>query len=197
MNSLVINFISAKIVVEAINMKLYHGSSVPDIKELTPKAYNGGEALVYMTYSEVLAAIYAHNPLTRPNGCFTYWFGKDGRLYYDEYFENQTQVLYSGQKGYVYECAGDYMQMEKMPWVYLSKEPVKVVNCVEIPDIYKLLLKYESEGKLTIRRWNEVPDGQKEIWEKVVKRSLDKKDLTTPLGQEYYRFIKAHFENIE
>ena len=177
-------------------MALYHGSKVPHIKSLRPFSSNHDKPYVYLTCSKVLATIYAHNPLTRPNGFFSYWWSKDGRLYYDEYFENQLEKIYAGQTGYVYECEGKYPQMEKMPWVYLSEEKVPVVNCVEIPNIYEKLLQYEREGILKVQRWHEVSVKQREVWEKVVKRSLAKTDLTTPMGMEYLEYIKKHFKNI-
>lgn len=86
-----------------------------------------------MSHSSVLAAVYAHNPLTRPNGFFTYWRDTDGMLYHDEYFENQLEEIYSGKTGYIYECEGKFMTMEKMPWVYLSEQPVSVRTCTKFP----------------------------------------------------------------
>lgn len=177
-------------------MILYHGSNVPNIECLRPFSSNHGKPYVYLTHSKVLATIYACNPLTRPNGFFTYWWGKNGILYYDEYFDNQLETIYSGKTGFVYECEGQYIQMEKMPWVYLSEEKVPVVNAIEISNIYEQLLQYEQEGLLKIQRWNTVSAKQREIWENVVKRSLESKDLTTPLGAEYYNFVRTHFRNI-
>lgn len=177
-------------------MNLYHGSKVPNIKNLRPFSSSHDKPYVYLTHSKTLATIYAHNPLTRPNGFFTYWWGKDGTLYYDEYFENQLEIIYAGHKGYVYQCSGEYAQMEQMPWVYLSEKNVPVIDCVEIPDIYEQLLQYERTGLLKVQRWNEVSDKQKEVWENVVKRSLAKTDLTTQTGAEYYEYIKKHFKNI-
>lgn len=177
-------------------MILYHGSKTANIECLRPFASNHGKPYVYLTHSKILAAIYAHNPLTRPNGFFTYWWSKDGTLCYDEYFADQLETIYAGQTGYVYECAGDYPQMEPMPWVYLSEETVPVANCIEIPDIYELLLQYEQEGLLKVQRWHEVSVKQREVWENVVKRSLAKTDITTPTGKEYCAYIRAHFPNL-
>lgn len=178
-------------------MTLYHGSGVQGIPILRPFPSNHDKPYVYLTHSSILAAIYAHNPLTRPNGFFSYWWGKDGLLHYDEYFENQLEEIYSGQKGYVYECEGIYPSLEKMPWVYLSEEPVAVTNVVEIPDLYLHLLQCEKDGLLKVQRWNQVPDRQKEIWENVVKRSLKNTDLSTPEGREYRDYVKMHFPNLE
>lgn len=177
-------------------MILYHGSNVPDIERLRPNFSNHDKPYVYLTHSPVLAAIYAHNPLTRPNGFFSYWWGKDGILRYDEYFENQLETIYAGQKGYVYQCEGVYPKLEKMPWVYLSETEVAVTDCLEVPDLYELLLHYEQEGQLLVNRWLQVSEKQREVWENVVRRSLAKTDLTTPIGQEYAAYIKAHFPNI-
>ena len=135
-------------------MKLYHGSSLGGIEKLRPGLSNHDKPYVYLTHSPILAALYAHNPLTRPNGFFSYWWGKDGILRYDEYFENQLEAIYSGQCGFVYECTGEYPQLEKMPWVYLSEAEVPVIDCVEIRDLYAQLLQYEKEGLLIVRRWH-------------------------------------------
>ena len=177
-------------------MILYHGSSIPGIAQLRPFSSNHGKPYVYLTHSPVLAAIYAHNPLTRPNGFFSYWWGKDGILCYDEYFENQLEVIYSGQRGYIYTSQGAFPQLEKMPWVYLSESPVEVTEVSEIPDLYALLLQYEQERLLRVRRWHEASEKQREIWENVVRRSLHGTDVSTESGREYSEYIRAHFPNI-
>lgn len=177
-------------------MILYHGSNVSGIKCLRPGISNHGKPYVYLTHSPVLAAIYAHNPLTRPNGFFTYWLDKDGTLCYDEYFENQLETIYAGQRGFVYECQGEFPQLEKMPWVYLSEKAVPVTACVEIPDLCAELLRYEREGLLRVRRWHQVSENQRRVWENVVRRSLAGTDLTSASGQEYASYIRAHFPNM-
>ena len=177
-------------------MILYHGSFVSGIDILRPFASNHDRPYVYLTHSRVLATIYAHNPMTRPNGFFTYWWDKDGCLCYDEYFENQLEEIYAGQTGYVYECEGEFPQLEKMPWVYLTEGHVRVKSCTEIPDIYAALLRYEQEGLLKVRRWGDISPKQREIWENVVRRSLESTDRNSPVGMEYERFVKAHFANI-
>lgn len=177
-------------------MILYHGSFVPGITALRPFASNHEKPYVYLTHSKVLATVYAHNPMTRPNGFFTYWWDKDGTLCYDEYFENQMEEIYSGQRGYVYVCRGAYPQLEKMPWVYLSEETVPVEECIEIPDIFAQLLQYEKEGLLKVRRWKDASEGQREIWKKVVQRSLNSVDRESPVGMEYLRYVRAHFPDL-
>lgn len=174
-------------------MKLYHGSSTPNISVLHPFPSNHDRPYVYLTHSIVLATIYAHNPLTRPNGFFPYWWNRDGILCYDEYFPNQLEEIYAGQAGSVYECEGDFPQLEQMKWVYLSEKDVPVLRCREIPDLYRQLLQYEKEGLLFVQRYDQVSEKQREIWANVVRRSLQQTDLSTPTGQEYAAYIRSHF----
>lgn len=181
---------------KVIHMKLYHGSATPDIAILRPFASNHDKPYVYLSHSEVLATIYAHNPLTRPNGFFTYWWRKDGILCYDEYFQNQLEEIYAGQTGYVYECEGQFPQLERMPWVYLSQEEVPVLRCRKIPDLYQQLLQYEKEGLLFVQRYDRVSEKQREVWANVVRRSLQQTDLSTPEGMEYAAYVRAHFPSI-
>ena len=177
-------------------MILFHGSSVPGISNLRPFASNHDKPYVYLTHSKILATIYAHNPMKRPNGFFTYWWDKDGVLCYDEYFENQMEEIYAGQKGFVYVCQGDFPQMEKMPWVYLSEGKVLAEECLEIPDIYTQLLCYEKDGLLKVRRWKNASEGQRKIWKNVVLRSLKDMDRNSPVGKEYVLFISKHFPEL-
>lgn len=177
-------------------MDYYHGSSIPGIKALQPFVSNHERPYVYLTDSEVLAAIYAHNPMHRPNGWFSYCWGKDGTLYYDEYFENQLEEIYRGQQGYVYKCQGEFPRMEKMFWVYLSESAVPVADCREIPDLYRQLLRYEQEGRLVIRRWHTRTVAQKARIREIVADSLKKTPLDSPFRLEYEAYIKAHFPGL-
>ncbi len=80
-------------------MKLYHGSATQGIATLLPGQSNHDKAYVYLTDNEHLAVMYAYNPLTPPNGFFTYRFSSDGRLHYDEYFPCALEMIYGGRKG--------------------------------------------------------------------------------------------------
>lgn len=63
---------------------LYHGSSIDNIEELIPQLSYHNNKYVYLTDNYCLSIIYSFNPLPRPEGFFTYRFGKDGKLNYDE-----------------------------------------------------------------------------------------------------------------
>ncbi len=108
-------------------MTFYHGSSVPNLTELKPFPSNHGKPYVYFSTNAVLALLYAYNPIARPGGFFPYWFDKDGQLHYDEYFPDQLRQIYAGHHGWVYQVeAENLLQLDKMPWVYLSETPLQI-----------------------------------------------------------------------
>lgn len=177
-------------------MTYYHGSSIGGIESLRPFVSNHEKSYVYLTHSQVLAAIYAHNPMARPNGWFTYYWGKDGQLHYEEYFDNQTEEIYAGQAGFVYACEGEFETLEKMPWVFLSENKVPVHSCILIPDLYAQLLQYEQEGKLVIHRWKDQSPELKAIHERVLKNSLDSPRPDPAVDKEYRDYVSAHFPSL-
>ena len=87
-------------------MHLYHGSPTPHIRALQPCLSNHGKPYAYLTDCPELAVIYAWNPVPRPYTYFPYERGRDGTLYYDEYFPNAMETVYRGHGGYIYCCCG-------------------------------------------------------------------------------------------
>lgn len=176
-------------------MTYYHGSSIGGIEALRPFVSNHDRPYVYLTHSQVLAAIYAHNPMNRPGGWFTYYWSRDGQLHYDEYFDNQTEEIYAGQTGFVYTCEGEFEALEKMPWVYLSENEVPVTRVIQIPDLYAQLLQYEQEGSLVIHRWKDQSPAWKENRRKIVEESLacQRPDAA---DREYRAYVSRHFPGL-
>lgn len=177
-------------------MIYYHGSSTDGIRVLRPFLSNHDRPYVYLTHSEVLATLYAANPMTRPNGWFSYWWDKDGQLYYDEYFDGQLEEIYRGKAGYIYLCQGEYPALPKMPWVHLSEADVPVTRCQLIPDLCERLLQYEAEGRLIIRRWRDrTPAGKVGVLN-VVRNSLQSTTGNSDTAEEYRSYIYAHFPEL-
>lgn len=180
-------------------MKLYHGSDNGYINELKPILSNHGKEYVYLCNSRALAIIYSHNSIPRPGGFFTYRFTTSGALHYDEYFENQLEVMYKGKSGYVYTIDDenlDLQQLEKMPWVYLSEHHIKVNKPEYIKDIYEELLSLESVGQIQINRYNDMTDERKDRWKNVVKQDIENKDLKNNRDTVYAKFITEHFPDL-
>ncbi len=178
-------------------MQLFHGSSVPGIQTLEPRLSNHGKPYVYLTHTKALATIYAHNVMTPPNGWFTYYFRKeDGKLVYEEYFPNQLEEFYENQRGYIYTCEANLPVLEKMPWVYLSDEPVPVACCQEIPDLLSALLAYEKTGELIIRRFETLSARQLEVIHRINLSEIEKYHLREHPESEHGRFIFSHYPDL-
>lgn len=176
-------------------MKLYHGSSTTGITELIPQTSNHEKPLVYLTDSRPLAVIYASNYLTRPLGFFTYVFGSDGKLHYEEYFGGQTELFYKGKKGIVYTVQSENLpRLPKMPWVYTSEQPVKPDSFEEIPDIYEELKRLDREGELILHYYEDLSQKVKEQSERIIVREIE--NLKTDPSPEYEAFLREHFPHL-
>lgn len=171
-------------------MILYHGSATPDITTLRPFLSNHGKPYVYLTDCPALAVIYAHSPVE--GGYFPYFFDKEGQLCYEEYFPNALD-LYKGFGGYVYTAEAEALnQLEKMPWVYLSQEPVAVTGCRFIPDLYEELLALDEAGSLKLVRFGELTEKKLQGIYGMLRRNAETLGLKNR-DDEYARFFKAHF----
>ena len=176
-------------------MVLYHGSPTGGITALRPALSNHGKPYVYLTHSEPLALLYAHNPLPPPQGWFPY-FWRDGVLHYDEYFPGALTEIYGGQSGWVYTCEGEWPALEKMPWVYLSEEVVPVAAARHVPDLLAALLERERMGELVIHRYEDIPESQREVDRRVVARSAEGLASGDPSVREYLDFIRTHMPGV-
>ena len=173
-------------------MTLYHGSFVPHLTKLMPFPSNHGKPYVYLSDNATLALLYAHNPIARPGGFFPYWFDKAGKLHYDEYFPDQMHQMYGGHDGWVYHASANGLtQLDNMPWVYLSESPVQVIRAVHIPDLYAALLDAEQAGQLILHRYKDIPEEQREIHRKIVRKSLEDQPVA-----DYVRFLRAYMPEL-
>lgn len=180
-------------------MKLYHGSNVGGIDTLTPVLSNHGKPYVYLTDNKVLATLYAHNPIERPGGFFTYRFDKEGRLHYDEYFDNQLEVMYSGIGGYVYTIdilEDSLYRLEKMPWVYTSEYGVDTAKVEYVEDIFATILRHEQNGDIVIHRYKDMGFETREKWRNIVRNDIENKDLKNYPESSYAQFLHKHFPDL-
>ena len=177
-------------------MMLYHGSATPGLTRLIPFQSNHDRPYVYLTHSPALAALYAHNPMTRPNGWFTYRWDREGRLHYDEYCPGQRAALYQGQTGCVYAAEAELPAMEKMPWIYLSEIPVEVTACQDILDLMAHLLLLETRGELIVHRYETLSDAARENFRRIVRGEIDKNALREHPESEYALFLHRYMPEV-
>ena len=173
-------------------MKLYHGSPTSGITVLRPGLSNHDKPYVYLTDNPILPLLYAYNPIERPGGFFPYWFYKEGSLHYDEYFPDQIRRLYHGHSGWLYSTEGDhFIQLDKMPWVYLSETDVHVAQADFIPDLYTALLEAEQAGHINLHRYEDFSEAQREVHRKIVRKSLEGHPEA-----DYVRFLREYMPEL-
>ena len=152
----------------------YHCSPISGLMRLKPQKpqhFDKG-ALVYMTTSLPMALMYGIR-----NFEYTYGYTKDGQIYYEEYFPDALRILYAGKSASLYECAPQETKSTQIPNEMVSPQPVKVLREIHIPDVMQALLEQERQGKLVIRRYEQLsPDARNWILQaeksEITKRGL-------------------------
>lgn len=149
-------------------MRFYHASDVANLKELKPQSsvYIANPSLYFSSKIENVL-VYLANPVKKfyeqkygkSNQIFqkfaTYGFNKDKILCIDEYYPNALKENFEDVSGYIYEIKADPNDLteNKIPFVYSTNKPQKVVNCVHIDDALAEVLKYEQRGLIKINRY--------------------------------------------
>lgn len=171
-------------------MILYHGSNLTDLIYLKPQISNHCKPFVYFTDVFELAVLYAaKNPIN------TYWF-RNGILHYDEYLEDQFEVLHNGKSGEIYVCDAEFSRLERMPWVFLAENDVKVDSYMKINNIYDVLRGFENDKKLVIHRYNDFSEKEKEFNRNQIKDEIIKENLALHPDKPYSVFIRQYFPDI-
>ena len=175
-------------------MKLYHGSPINNIKKLKPFISNHNNAYVYATDNYILSILYSYNPLTRPNGFYTYFFNKDNQLVYEEYFHDQLKEIYKGKTGYIYEIKdNNFTKLENIPWIYIAEKEIQTNRTIVIKDIYEEIIKLENEGKIIILRYQDQDEKQRKQNEKIIQNEIIK---TPKSNTNYLSFLNSNFPNL-
>jgi len=177
-------------------MKIYHGSSIGGIATLEPSKSMHGKSYVYFSANVVVATLYTVNALQRPHYWYPYGFDKEGRVTYDEVYPNAFKDFYNEKKGYIYECdvkEGLLENPTQVPYVKLSRLPVKVSKCIEIENIYQQLIRYMDENKLILYQFEKMSDKALECYHRMIIDSLKNEHIDE---DSYSEFIKLKMPNV-
>ena len=155
---------------------LYHASQTPDITVLEPRVSNEGVPRVYFSDKRENVLVYLSNAvekICREDGFShtgkwqkwaSYGFTKDGRLQFQEYWEDALADTYRGVSGYIYtvERTDAVVPFEKIPNSFWTEKPQRVVSAEYVPDALEALLEAEREGKIDILRYADLPAKMRE-----------------------------------
>ena len=184
----------------------YHASPVGGITQLEPRVSNHGIPLVYFSRKRENVLVYLSNAIEKYcrdtgfsyDGQWQKWgpygFEKDGRLRLEEYYPNALINTYEGVFGYIYstEAITDSGFAVQIPDAATSSIPVKVLNVEFVPDAYEAILQAEREGRITILRYEEMPESMREWNENTIKKEYEE----AAEHPEYRHFLKGNFPKI-
>lgn len=183
-------------IVEA-EQQIYHGSAVPALTELLPLSalHGSDEKVVYLSSSVPYTLLYIWDAeKTQYSYKWVTGWVKDGIAYYEEQFPGQLKAFYEGVRGYVYSVlkSGDVLSLPHREDLFYSRNPVRVQNATEIPDVYQALLEYERTGKFCLLRFEDASEEkQVELTDRIATYIIQ--NNLTEQDSEESRFIKRYF----
>lgn len=178
-------------------MTLYHGSSVGDIKELTPFISNHKKPYIYFSTNPVVALLYATRPGPRPFSFYPYGFDGD-TVVYSEYYPDAFSDIYKHKSGFLYEC--DNVPNVKNPTqiscACTCEKPLKVDRFTKIEDLYDQFLDFSLQGKFRIKNYEEISKKELQMAIDDLKNTIFENNLLSNPQYEISNFILKHFSDI-
>ena len=184
---------------------LYHASQTPQIKTLEPRVSNDGVPRIYCSDKRENVLVYLSNAVEKTckehsffhTGKWQKWasygFAQDGRLRFEEYYENALADTYAGVSGYIYSVGKtDALQpLKNIRNAYFAETPLPVISCEFVPDAMDAMLSAEREGKIVITRFAELSDRMRE-W--LRRTTLDEYRRAPP---DYRFFLEQKFPYVK
>lgn len=188
-------------------MAYFHASQVKDIKILEPRISNHNMPLIYFSDKRENVLVYLSNAIEKTckeenfphEGIWHKWgpygFEQDGRLRFEEYYPNALEDTYKGVSGYIYSCSQIEQNHELeigIPNAYVSSSSVEVDACEYVKDAYEELIQAESNGLITILRYDEFIKKRGNWLQRVIKEEYEH----NPSLPEYRFFLECKFRDI-
>ena len=168
-------------------MKLYHGTTVPDMEilEANSRSREGGKVL-YLTDNFPYSLFYIRD---RDIDFVTCGVGRDGVVHYDEKFPGQLEALYRGLSGWVYEVEAE-AEPTKVGGVFVTAGNAVVTGKRYIPDAWEAILAETAKGNVEILAYEDTTAEQRALNREGIVRWLLSGTVTNPKKKA---FLRAHF----
>lgn len=179
-------------------MRLYHGSRTGGIEVLEPRVADHGQAYIYFSTIEAVAALYLCNAVERPYYWFPYGFRRDrpGIPVYDELYPNALREVSEGVSGWIYYAdvsENQVLPFRNIPCARLSVQPIRVDGAIEVPDAFALLQNYESQGKLIVSRYEQKQQRELDWYYRMIQQYMVEKRMHLTPECSYARFVRQKF----
>lgn len=177
-------------------MKLYHISKTPNIKVLEPKKSTHGIPYVYATPNLGLGLLFGSS---KSYGDFDGWYGiVDGKPFFYEAYPNAFKRCFENEECYIYEVDPSTFKGGKTSFgaEVVSEEPVRVLNCKKVDDLYAYLLSLIDKGKITYESYNENCAEYVEMINVHIKDRIISFGILENKESKLYKFCKEKFPGI-
>ena len=184
----------------------YHASPIGTIEQLEPRISNHGVPLVYFSKKRENVLVYLSTAIEKycretgfsHDGRWEKWgpygFDRNGLQRIEEYYPDALEKTYKGVSGYIY-CVKDIVEADfdlHIPDAAVSSLPVPIDSVEFVPDAYDAILQAEKEGRLTIMRYEKMPEEMR-AWNDRTIREEYENAVDHP---EYRHFLKGNFPEI-
>ena len=180
-------------------MILYHGSNTFGLTTLEPRLADHERPYVYMSTLEIVAGFYLVNAVERPYYWFPYGFDQDGTVHYHELYPNALREVSEGKSGCIYTVETDekdVLPFKNIPCARLGTVPMKVVDCLEIPDCYQWLTEQERLGAFHLCRFEDKTESQLRWWHDNILEYIAEKEMIKTPNCSYAAFVRRKFPDV-
>lgn len=176
--------------------KLYHVSNTPNLKILEPRISTHGKAYVYATPYLELALLFGSK---KSYGDFDgiYGINKQGKPYFYEAYLGAFKRRFEDETCYIYELKSDTFKAGETSFnaEVVSEQPVEILNCTEVKDLYKYLIKVIGEGNIEFKEYS-VDENYQKMIKNHIKNRLLLFNILKKKDSEIYRFCKQKFPDL-
>lgn len=175
-------------------MKVYHSSTIRDIKIFKPTISSHGKAYVYACKDPVMSALF----LSGIGGDFTCKVGRDpetNQVFLCERFQGAIELRYKNKKGSLYTLSNESFLENKTPWQeeVVSEKALVPLEEIYIDDAKTYLKSLEKKGLLKIYEYPNRPSSMHDGDEDLIMRGVK---WTRVHGQRILDQIKRYHPHL-
>ncbi len=174
-------------------MPIYYHGTTEELTVLNAVSKDHADAqnsVIYLTPNRAYALFYIRD---REINWVTCGVKEDGVIRYDERFPDQLKTIYQGVSGYLYTCEDNGLFVaSKTREIWICNQSVSITGREFISDVYDEILKCEKSGLVNIRRYETLPEDDKQDVFDMMVHLIFKNDWVNSISKKAV-FFQKHF----
>lgn len=176
-------------------MKLYHVTTIPNLKVLEPRVSTHGKAYVYATTNLEFSLLFGGKESA---GDFDGMYGiNDSTPFFYEAYEGALKRRFDGATCYIYEVDPSTFKEGKTPFTgeVVSESPVTVLSCKKIENLFDYLSELNAQSKINLHFFESTKEHTEIINDHISDRII-RFGILENKDSKMYKFCKEHFPSI-